>query len=217
MQDATKYNSTSNPINLLTSHVPGTVHLNGSAHREHKEEGVFLSVLLLEGAVDPQHVGWKLVDIKPPLRSRHHRTQTGTVQTLGADAHAGDPPLGFARLVRICWGCGGHLEWLGRMAQTRRTIKYPMILPPLDKQCVLLSTSTGILTSSNWRLTIDDCIFVQQFYGPIPAFGELVLRVRFIRLIWQQQIARCFCVAAHTKFRVESELCVLWRIAARVH
>ena len=139
-------------INLLTSHVPGTVHLNGSAHREHKEEGVFLSVLLLEGAVDPQHVGRKLVDIKPPLRSRHHRTQTGTVQTLGTDAHAGDHPLGFARLVRICWGCGGHLEWLGRMTQTRRTIsKYPMILPPLDRQCVLLST--GILT--NWR-PVDD-------------------------------------------------------------
>ena len=106
---AAKYDRTSNPINLLTSHVPGTVHLNGSAHREHKEEGVFFSVLLLEGIVDPQHVSRKLVDIKPPLRSRHHRSQTGTVQTLGADAHAGDPPLGFARLVRICWGCGGHL------------------------------------------------------------------------------------------------------------
>ena len=120
MQDAANYDRTSNPINLLTSHVPGTVHLNGSAHREHKEEGVFLSVLLLEGAVDPQHVGRKLVDIKPPLRSRHHRTQTGTVQTLGTDAHAGDHPLGFARLVRICWGCGGHLEWLGRMTSNWR-------------------------------------------------------------------------------------------------
>ena len=99
--------------------VPGTMHLNGSTHGEHKEEAIFLSVLLLKGAVDPQHVGRKLRDIKVPLRSRHHRSQTGTVQTPGGDAHAGDLPLGVACLVCVCWGCGGHLELVGRMRMNK--------------------------------------------------------------------------------------------------
>ena len=45
---------------------------------------------------------------------------------------------------------------------------------------------------------------------PIPAFGELVLRVRFIRLIRRISTQMLLAAAAPPQ-NFESELCVLWR------